>query len=333
MAGGTSRLRVAAQPADSPRARSLLTPAAARAVERGLTCLAARQNDDGSFGGGSDARNVAVCGLCGMAFLSEGSRPGRGKFGATVTRCVGFVLASAGDSGLINVPENTDRGPMYGHGFATLFLAEVYGVAQQPSLRDALSRAVELIVNCQNAEGGWRYEPRREDADVSVTACQIVALRAAKNAGVYVPPQTIQRAVEYVKRCQNPDGGFSYMLNQPGDSRFPRSAAAVVALFSAGMYGSDEARRGLDYLAHPDVHAASLAEHAYFFYGHYYAAQAMWLEGGQRWSSWYPAIRDVLLARQRQDGSWLDQVSLDYGTAMSCLILRMPDSYLPIFQR
>ena len=66
---------------------------------------------------------------------------------------------------------------MYEHGFATLFLAEVYGMSPRDDLRDKLTRAIDLIVRTQNSEGGWRYQPRREDADLSVTICQVMALR------------------------------------------------------------------------------------------------------------------------------------------------------------
>ena len=47
----------------------------------------------------------------------------------------------------------------------------------------------------------------------------------------------------------------------------------------------------------------------------------------------HPAIRDQLVARQRDDGSWLDTICPEYGTAMAALILQMPNNYLPIFQR
>ena len=33
---------------------------------------------------------------------------------------------------------------MYGHGFATLFLAEAYGMSMRPDIREKLSKAVEL---------------------------------------------------------------------------------------------------------------------------------------------------------------------------------------------
>jgi hypothetical protein len=223
---------------------------------------------------------------------------------------------------------------MYEHGFATLFLAEVYGMAPRDDMREKLSRAVDLIVRTQNAEGGWRYQPRREDADISVTICQVMALRAARNAGFKVPSTTVDKCVDYVKRSQNADGGFRYMLG-PGESMFPRSAAGVVALYSAGIYEGREINRGLGYLEQfmPRGGRAPQPQDGHFFYGHYYAVQAMWQAGGERWERWYPAIRNLLVERQQADGAWVDPVCSEYGTAMATIILQKPDSSVPIFQR
>ena len=68
--------------------------------------------------------------------------------------------------------------------------------------------AVQLIVNSQNKEGGWRYEPDGKEADISVTVCQIMALRAARNCGIAVPKPTVDQCVKYVLRSQKADGGF-----------------------------------------------------------------------------------------------------------------------------
>ena len=38
--------------------------------------------------------------------------------------------------------------------------------------------------------------------------------------------------------------------------------------------------------------------YSHYYYGHYYAAQAMWIRGGDDWNTWYPAIRDELVRRQ-----------------------------------
>lgn len=319
------------------RAAELITPETQKAIDHGLRFLARQQHDDGSFGGGGYSRNVAVCGLAGMAFMSGGSVPERGPYGDQVARCLQFILKNSQDDGFIDVPGSSSHGPMYGHGFATLFLAETYGMSTKAhaEVRERLSKAVELIVNTQNKEGGWRYQPVRNDADISVTICQIMALRAARNAGIFVPRETVDRCVEYVKKSQNPDGGFSYML-QPGQSAFPRSAAGVVALYSAGVYEGPEIDKGLAYLMTflPNRDDIGFNREVHYFYGHYYAAQAMWHAGGKHWRQWYPAIRDELLARQRgDDGAWMDSICQEYGTAMACIILQMPNNYLPIFQR
>jgi hypothetical protein len=165
-----------------------------------------------------------------------------------------------------------------------------------------------------------------------VTIAQVMALRAARNAGIYVPRETIDKVTDYVKRSQNPDGGFMYMVSG-GASAFPRSAAGVVALYSAGVYEGPEIQKGLDYLMNFQPQLADFNRESHFFYGHYYAVQAMWHAGGDYWGRWFPAVRDSLIARQSDDGSWIDSICQEYGTAMACIVLQIPNNYLPIFQR
>jgi hypothetical protein len=319
-------------PADVEQSAAKLIEPAIESVDRGLAFLADEQQTDGAFGSNGMGRNVAVVALAGMAFLASGSTPDRGPYGKEVSLCVDYLLKHTQESGFIVEQATTQHGPMYGHGFATLFLSECYGMSPREDLRDKLSKSVGLIVNCQNDEGGWRYQPRPLDADVSVTICQVMALRAARNAGLYVPAETIDRSIEYVKQCQNPDGGFGY-TTQDRTSLFPRSAAGVVALYSAGVYEGQEIERGLEYLVRENPDARNIASQGHFFYGHYYAVQAMWLAGGERWERWYPTIRDILVERQRPDGSWPDSTGPEYAAAMACIILQVPNNMVPIFQR
>ncbi len=307
-----------------------ITPAAERSIERGLKWLVGRQHDDGGFGSGPLRGNVAVCSLAGMAMMSGGSTPGRGPYGEQVARSLDYILASSQPSGFITGPD-ASRGPMYGHGFAAMFLAECYGMSPKAEVREKLVKAIKIIVNCQNKDGGWRYQPVRADADISVTVCQIMALRAARNAGLFVPNETIDRAIDYVKRSQNADGGFMYMI-QGGESAFPRSAAGVTALYSAGIYKGPEITKGLDYLMQ-FLPAEGVTRHdSYYYYGQYYAAQAMW-QAGERFERWYPAVRDELIRRQHEDGSWLDPIGNECAAAMALIVLQLPNNCLPIFQR
>ncbi len=120
---------------------------------------------------------------------------------------------------------------------------------------------------------------------------------------------------------------------------FARTAAGVVALYSAGIYEGDEIQLGLNFMMQSRPGSGGRGDFGYrpdihYFYGHYYAVQAMYTAGGDRWAKWFPAIRDELLNNQGPaDGSWADQICRHYGTAMACLILQVPNNYLPILQK
>ncbi|MEC9373666.1 MAG: prenyltransferase/squalene oxidase repeat-containing protein [Planctomycetota bacterium] len=309
------------------------------ATQRALAWLAEQQNPDGSFTGGARyGRHVGITALACLAFMADGHIPGRGGYGEVVSKGLDFVLDNLNETGLLAA--DTSHGPMYGHGFATLFLGEVYGMTgggpeteQSRRLYEALVKAVRLIVQTQNSEGGWRYNPVPYDADISVTICEIMALRSARNAGIDVPKETIDRAVEYVRLCQNPDGGFKYQLTT-GGSAWPRSAAGIASLYYAGIYEDEAIDRGLGYLQRTAMPGRRGTTGAHYFYGHYYAVQAMYLAGGDHWAEWWPAIREELLESQTAEGYWDDpHAGQSYGTAMALIILQMPKRYLPIFQK
>jgi hypothetical protein len=198
---------------------------------------------------------------------------------------------------------------------------------------EKLHKAVDLIVRTQNDQGGWRYQPIKSDADLSSTISQTMALRGARDAGMNVPTEVRNKCIEYVKNSQNPDGGFRYTIGS-GRSTFALSAAGCVSLFSAGIYDGEALEKGLKYVASHLPGKGAAIDGSYYFYAHYYACQAMWHAGGKYWDDWYAAIRDTLLSSQREDGSWNDPtVGPEFGTAMGCIILQMPNNYLPVFAK
>jgi hypothetical protein len=323
---------------EASRAAEWITPDTQRAIDRGLAWLSKRQvlsgRNEGAFGHGGYQGGVAVCSLAGLAFMCSGSPPGQGPLGKQIDRGVKFITSCVQESGYISVP-GVGQDNMYGHGFAMLFLSEAYGMADRTEIDstvgEKLRKAVKLTAACQNDAGGWRYQPQKSDADLSITICQIMGLRAARDAGIHVPDEVRSKCIDYVKKSQNPDGGFRYQIGSGGNSTFPLTAAGVVSLYSAGIYDGEPVEKGLKWLLNY-LPGKGSNNTGYFFYGHYYAVQAMWHAGGEYWAKWYPAIRDTLLARQASDGSWPDpEVCPEFGTAMACIILQMPNNYLPIF--
>ena len=101
------------------------------------------------------------------------------------------------------------------------------------------------------------------------------------------------------------------------------------------MFEGKNIEKGLKYLQQFTPGPGRGTNHdGHYFYGQYYAVQAMYLAGGQAWAKWWPAIREELIKSQLPDGTWRDQsVGDTYGTAMALIILQMPKRYLPIFQK
>ena len=181
---------------------------------------------------------------------------------------------------------------------------------------------MNLSVKAQNKEGGWRYLPKPEDADLSVTVTQLMALAAARDAGTDVPKETIDKAIDYIQHSQNSDGGFRYLL-QGGTSGFARSAAAVGrALSRRGRRRPGGGPQGLRVRGQVSGAETVGQPEVFYFYGHYYAAQVMSHAAADDWNRWSAAVDEKLVAQQSKDGSWPDTASVELGTAMACLTLQ-----------
>jgi hypothetical protein len=278
---------------------------------------------------GDEGEHVGVTALCGMAFISAGYVPGRGKYGRVLNKAVDFVLScSRPEDGYI-----THQGSrMYSHGFATLFLSEIYGMTKRRDVKRVLRRAVDLIINSQNSDGGWRYQPMPVDSDISVTVSILQALRSARNAGISVPRKVIDKAVRYIERCATPRG-FKYQAIEYTRTSYALTACGVVSLFSAGMYNHKGVQWGLRFLLNPPAGERLVWGTFFYFYGHYYAAQAMYMAKGKYWDLYYPKVRDEILKHQDKNGGWIDDVGETFATAMAIIVLNMPCEYLPIFQK
>jgi hypothetical protein len=277
--------------------------------------------------------------LAGMAFLANGNTTSRGPYAENVERCVRYLLTQSRSTGLITSPGQDSGCPMYGHGFALMFLATAYGMETDAKLRDEMRKviiaAIDLTSRAQSRIGGWIYTPGNGD-EGSVTVTQIQALRAAHNAGFTVPKGVIEEAVRYLERCRAPGGGIVYSFGSGGPARLPISCAAVATLYNAGDYDSKLADETLQYIWNELKNAGFEwgSNFGHGFYSNLYASQAFYQAGDEYWDHYFPRVRDSLLARQAGDGSWMgDGIGTTYGTSIALTILQLPYKFLPIYQR
>jgi len=303
----------------------------ALAVAAGLRFLEKRQNNGGGFdvdpAGNALSNDTGVVALAGLAFIASGSKPGEGPYGEATERSLKFVLSQARDDGYLAGQPPKGHGSMYSHGLATLFLARSGVVAVRPEVKQALDKAVALIAKAQHESGGWRYQPAPQPGDSSVTACQLYALAAAREAGCEFSVQVIDRAAGFLRRCRNADGGFAYQEHLGGQSSFGCSAAALAALDAAGVARDEERSHGRAFLHAHAPTGVQATPGINFFYGHYYAAAIFGRSGSDERTKWLTAIRHSIVASRAggDDGAWRDAVGPEYATAMACLILQTPD--------
>ncbi len=325
---------------------------AREALERGLKFLAAKQreNTDGSFpqsGAGFHAP-IPIAALAALAFMASGSQPERGPYGAEIGRSIDFLLAHAdlgeGSRTFGYVAYDGDQlSRMHGHGFATLALTQAYCMSPKTARGERTARvlraAVDRIEKSQGLEGGWYYEPQVEILhENSVTICLVQALRGAFNAGVQVDSKVIARAVEYVRKCQNPDGSFRYGLDPKEKSTVGLTAASVATLDAMGQYQSQEVERAVQFLwraLEERAESKQVSDAQFPYYERLYVAEALWQHKDARlFQRWAATEVASLLAAQASDGSWSDtQFGPCYATATNCIVLALPLAQLPIFQR
>ncbi len=346
-------------------------------VEHGLNYLKRVQAQDGHWAANSEAYRVAMTALGGMSFLMEGSSLKEGKYSDQIKKAVDWFLMPQRQqpNGLIaDRSASGDFGSyIHGHGFATMFLACAYGEAedkeQQQNLERAVRKAVEFTCKAQTSKkhrlaegktvevGGWGYVSAADGRNFdegSTTVTQVQALRAARNAAIAVPKETIQKATDYLEACTTPKGGVIYSyagadgVARNGEERPPITAAAVACAFGAGQYKSELAKRWVKFCKENIPIAKGRIAHDE--YQNYYFAQFVYVLGDERygemfpkedkatrltWSKYKAEMYPYLIDQQnKSSGEWSSgHVGPVFSTAVNLTILQLEKGILPIYQR
>ncbi len=320
------------------RAASLDDAEVRRATERGLAWLAGQQSRIGHWSAQGGRYPTSMTAMAANALLCEGSTTTQGRYAPNIRSAVDYLLSRSRPNGLIGDPTRDDR-YTYGHGFSMLFLSQVLGEEEDAERRaelvDVLTRAAIFCGQAQTNPGGWGYVSARDGAgfdEGSTTITQVQGLRAARNAGIPVPSEIVEKAIEYIRRCTTPDGGVQY--NSAGGGGRPAiTAAAITCLFNAGEYDSEYVPKLLDYCK-KTLFDISNAGFGHWHYAHYYYAQVLYREGGDDWREYRDKIYARIISEATPEGYWSQgYIGPVYTTSINLTILQLEKAALPIYQR
>ncbi len=288
---------------------------------RGLQFLVKSQTPAGHWQDVPYGSEPAVVGLSVVAMLAHGDDPNFGPYNLAIHRGLDYILSQ------MNKETGYIGRSMYNHGFSTLALAESYGVVDDSRLGPALEKAVRLIISSQanNPSGAWRYSPDSLDADTTVSGAQMVALFAARNAGIAVPEDAIQKGLQFFQKMQTTEGGYGYTTASGPNAA--RSAIGCLVYSLAKRKNTPEFKSAFAYLqqAPPESH--------YYHYYLYYASQAYFQASPEQWRTWNQKNIKELTGTQSEDGSWNGQFGATFSTAASLLSLALNYRFLPIYER
>jgi hypothetical protein len=160
--------------------------------------------------------------LVGLVWVKDGKGENHPAVAKAVKRCQEAIASG-------NV---TDKGSqaMYSTGMALIFLCELDPV----KYRREIDFLFSFMLKRQMPGGGWSY-PSYNTGDTSQTQYAVLSLWTAKNAGLNVPIDAVDRVAGWLLRTQDPAGGYGYQGNDSmGNGRTPQSGVTL-SLTAAGL--------------------------------------------------------------------------------------------------
>jgi hypothetical protein len=318
--------------------------------DAGLRFLLTTQDESGAWKDGQ--AGPGVTGMALMALMASGEDPNHGPYRVPIRKALrSMILDQSADTGFLGSGQGHDS--MYQHGFATLALAEAYGVIDDRALWTevgggggkgrSIGQALELAARCavtsakNNPLGAWRYSPDARDADTSVSGAVLMGLLAARNAGIEVPDETIDRAIRYFTSMTGPNGQVGYS-GGPGGGSDAVTSIGVLVFAIAGQKSLPHYGKALAYLKSRSRDEQPGTE-GYPTYTRYYRAQALFQGDVEAWERWNAGLVKELKSMQGKDGSFSGFAGRGGGfggtvdTSLALLSLAVNYKFLPVYER
>ena len=347
------------------------------AVKAGLGWLARHQLSNGmwsltgtdpgkkvTYSKGSSYENYeAATAMALMAFLGAGHTHESGEYANNVKRGIEALVRQQDPTGNFFRGARADDA-LYSQAQCTIAICEMYALSKDSKLKDACERAVKYCLESQDPSlGGWRYRPR-SDSDTSVTGWMVMALISARNAGIAVPQENLDRISQYLDRAakgldmidptttvvtgattKQMAGLGSKYAYQPGldYDRVMTAEGLLCRMYLGWSHDDPRLVTGCELLLD---HLPQWRDRDVYFW--YYCTQTMFHMEGKFWKAWNAALRDMLASRQEkagpERGSWdpLDNEGPDlwslnkhggrlYVTCFSLFMLEVYYRHLPLY--
>ena len=333
----------------------------ARAIDLGLKWLKDHQDENGKWdcdgfmkhdkegppcdGAGNAVHDVGISGLALLAFLGDGSTMKTGPYKDNVKRAVKWLRKQQDmNTGLFGT--NASHDFLYSHAIATYAMCEAQGLSRSAVLKKNAQKGINYLETHRNPYAVWRYQPRDNDNDMSVTGWGIMAYKSAKDFKLQVNEQALKICANWMDEMTDPTNGRTGYTKRgepssrhPGDhaTRFPPEkgeALTGVGLFCRFFLGQDPKKEPIMKLQAellmtklPKNLKDGTIDHYYW----YYATYALYQMGGEYWSRWQKELTPAVVKTQRLDGNfkgswdangaWGEDGGRVYSTAILVLTL------------
>ena len=311
------------------------------AILRGLDWLKANQDPEGSWGGkDKDAQGNpkatnkdAMTSMALLCFLGHCELQDSPKYGPTVRKAIEYITSTPPDK-----PVGGGNTGSYSHPIRTYALCEAYTMTKNKRLEEFAKRATIHLIKGQNETGGWAYAYGKgptAHTDLSVTGWHVQALKAAALTGIPIEglDQAMDKAIEYVRKCQDQTGKFAYKIKSSGKASL--TGTGVLSLQMWKNAKTAEAQKGLDWIVANQAKEWRRVN-VYEWYYHAQACfQATGVSGGSKyWRAWNKDFQQIVCGAQQPDGHWPHGTHFHgdtaiFRTTMTILMLEVYYRYMP----
>jgi len=338
------------------------------AVEAGLQWLKNHQDENGKWdcdgfmkhdegavsdGPGNSVHDVGVTGLALLAFLGSGSTMRSGPFKEQVKKGVLWLKDQQQENGLFGT--NASHDFIYSHAIATYAMCEAFGLSQYTLLKPYAQKGINYLESHRNPYSVWRYQPRDNDNDTSVTGWCILAYESGEFFGLEINKAALDVCKVWLDSVSDATGKHGYSKagepssRMPGDhaTKFPvekGEAMTAVGLFCRFFMGQKPEEKPVMkaaanlILSKPPIWdpTAGTIDEYYWYFGTY----AMFQMGGRHWAEWQKKLTAAVIKPQHRDetkphlhgswdpiGVWGEAGGRVYSTALMTLSLEAWSRY------